>query len=237
MIRTLLCAGRSALFFLGLAAGTAALSMAFLLAGPLMGARRRDGFAAWWCRAVLGWLRLCCGVRCAVRGEVPAGPVVALANHQSAWETLFLYSALRPVSPILKRELLWVPLWGWALAMQAPVAIDRGRPGRAGRSVLTQGAARLRAGRSVLVFPEGTRSPPGEVRPFSRSGARLAAAAGAPVLPVAHNAGSVWPRRRFIKRPGVVTVEFGAPLAAAGRPAEEVTRLAREWIRSRVETG
>lgn len=213
------------------------MSILFILLFPFLPDKGRYLFALTWCGAILGWLRVSCGVRYQISGreQIPQTPVVILSNHQSSWETILYYGLVYPVSPILKQELMGIPFWGWALRLQKPIAIDRSKPREAGRSLLTQGVERIRQGNSVIVFPEGTRRETGAIRRFSRGGAKLALAANVPVVPIAHNAGLFWPPRKFIKRPGLVRVVIGEPIQVAGKSADDLTELAEQWIRDRVD--
>jgi len=131
---------------------------------------------------------------------------------------------------VLKRELLWIPFFGWGLALMSPIAIDRSRGIAALRSIARRGRERLKQGFWVVVFPEGTRVRPGERREYHVGGAWLAVASGAPIVPVAHNAGLLWPRNAFVKRPGVVTVRIGPPIDTRHRDAQTVNSLAESWI-------
>jgi len=131
---------------------------------------------------------------------------------------------------VLKRELLWIPLFGWALALLRPIAIDRVAGRVAIEQVIEQGRERLQSGIWVVVFPEGTRVAPGTRRRYGIGGAALAAAGGYPVVPVAHNAGSFWPRRGFLKRPGMIRVVIGPVIDPRGKTAEDIRRQAEEWI-------
>lgn len=225
---------RSLAFYLGYVAYTvlwATLSVSVAWALPL---RQRYGFiVGHWTRAVLWWLQVTCDIRVAVRGveHLPAGPCILLVKHQSTWETLWVQTLARPQATLIKRELLRIPLWGWAFALTRPIAIDRRRPGSALRQLVEQGAARLRQGMTVTLFPEGTRLPPGAVGRFQGGGAALAAATGAPVVVIAHNAGGCWPARRFLKQPGVVSVQVSRPFRAAGRTPRELNRLCESWLR------
>jgi len=155
---------------------------------------------------------------------------VIISNHQSTWETLYLSRLFNPCAIILKRELLFAPLFGWAMALLRPIAINRGSQRDALRQVLKKGTARLAEGSSVLIFPEGTRLGTGQQGNYARSGAALAIRAGVEVLPVAHDAGRYWPARRFSKRPGEIQLMIGPPIAIENRNASELTELAREWI-------
>ncbi len=188
---------------------------------------------------VLVWLRVCCGVRVRVIGadRLPQRPFVALSRHQSSWETYYLQRKLRPVSTILKRELLWIPFFGWGLAMVAPIAIDRGDPRNALRQVMQQGKRRLAAGMNVLVYPEGTRVAAGAAPvKFNRSGAALAVAAQVPLVPICHNAGHCWPAHRLIKHPGTITLVFGTPIDTLGQDAKSLTETVARWMEETAET-
>jgi 1-acyl-sn-glycerol-3-phosphate acyltransferase len=136
------------------------------------------------------------------------------------------------VCPILKKELLNIPFWGWAMRLQQPIAIDRSKPRESGKFLIRQGKQRLAAGMSVVIFPEGTRTAFGEIKKFSRGGAQLAVAANVPIVPVVHNAGHCWPSDTLLKYPGTVTVIIGAPIMAEGRSSNEVTREFEAWVRA-----
>jgi 1-acyl-sn-glycerol-3-phosphate acyltransferase len=184
------------------------------------------------------WLaRVLCGLQFRVHGRerLPARPMIVLAKHQSTWETIALPQLFPPYTYVLKRELMWIPLFGWAVALLEPIAIDRAGGRSALEQVVQQGRDRLSRGISVLVFPEGTRVAPGQQRRFGLGGAVLAAETGYPVVPVAHNAGLFWRRRGFVKRPGTIDVVIGPVIDARGRSAEEINRLAYAWIASEME--
>jgi len=185
-----------------------------------------------WSRLVMLLAKLLLGIRWRVEGRenLPARPAVILSKHQSAWETMAFQLIFPPQVHVLKRELLWIPFFGWGLALMSPIAIDRRRGVAALRNMARRGRERLAQGFWVVVFPEGTRVAPGERRPYQLGGAWLAADSGAPVVPVAHNAGLVWPRNAFLKRPGTVTVRIGPIIAPANRDAQEINRLAEKWI-------
>jgi 1-acyl-sn-glycerol-3-phosphate acyltransferase len=185
-----------------------------------------------WSRFVVFLARMILGIRWQVEGRenLPKRPAVILAKHQSAWETMAFQLIFPPQVHVLKRELLWIPFFGWGLALMSPIAIDRRRGPAALRAIARLGAQRLAQGFWVVVFPEGTRVAPGERRAYHLGGAWLAAASGAPVVPVAHNAGLVWPRNAFVKRPGTVTVRIGPPIESAQRDAKTINHLAEAWI-------
>jgi len=227
---------RSLLFYAGYVVTTIVMSAAFILSFPFLTQRGRYIFAGTWCITIINWLRLSCGVDYEIIGlsNIPADPAVFLSNHQSSWEAILYYRLVYPLSPILKKELMNIPFWGWALRLTQPIAIDRSKPREAGRSLLAQGEQRLKNGHSVVIFPEGTRSAPGQLGKFSRSGATLAKAAGVPIVPIAHNAGYAWPPKTFLKYPGKVTVTIGEPIAVAEHSVEELTGLAASWIQDNV---
>jgi 1-acyl-sn-glycerol-3-phosphate acyltransferase len=193
----------------------------------------------WRYRVISGWSRLNVWLARAILGidwrvegreHLPDRPAVILAKHQSAWETMAFQLIFPPQVHVLKRELLWIPFFGWGLALMSPIAIDRSRGGAALRAIARRGRERLAQGFWVVVFPEGTRVRPGERRAYQLGGAWLAAAAGAPVVPVAHNAGLYWPRNAFLKRPGTITVRIGPSIDAARGDAKAVNQLAETWI-------
>jgi len=185
-----------------------------------------------WSRCVVWLARWICGIRWRVEGleQLPTRPAVILSKHQSAWETLAFQLIFPPQVYLLKRELLWIPFFGWGLAMMSPIAIDRSRGRSALRQLAARGAERLTQGFWIVVFPEGTRTAPGARRKYQLGGAWLAARTHAPVVPVAHNAGLLWPRNGFLKRPGVVTVRVGPAIDSAGRSAESISQAAETWI-------
>jgi len=186
----------------------------------------------------LMWLlRIICGIRIEVRGaeNIPKEPCVVLCKHQSAWETFALQTVFPPQVWVLKRELLWLPFFGWGLALTSPIAINRSNGKDAMKQLLKQGKERLDDGFCVVVFPEGTRMPYGMRGKYKIGGAMLAASSGAPVAPVAHNAGKLWGRNAFMKYPGTVVMSIGKPIATAGLKADEINRQVEAWIEAEVE--
>ena len=172
------------------------------------------------------------GIRYVVEGleHLPKQPAIILAKHQSAWETVAFLFLFPPVSPVIKQELLNVPFFGWAFRLLNPIAIDRGAGREALKQIVRQGKERLESGFWVLVFPEGTRVAPGEKGRYGIGGGWLAAETGTPIVPVAHNAGEVWPKNAFIKRPGTITVRIGPAMPTEGKTAAELTRAVEAWI-------
>ncbi len=228
---------RSVLFYAGYFVATVVTAIICMIIFWFIPLKKRFVVYSLWCRFVLFWLRLVCGVHYRIEGleNIPQHPVVVLSTHQSAWETIYLYYAASPVCPILKKELLSIPFWGWAMRLQKPIAIDRSKPREAGRTLLVEGKKRLEEGLSVVIFPEGTRSPAGEVKPFSRGGAKLAVTAGIPVLPVIHNAGDCWPAHTILKKPGTIHVRFGPLLDVEGRDSTDVTEAFEAWVKDNMD--
>ncbi len=185
-----------------------------------------------WAILNLWLLKHICGVHYDVIGRehIPEQACVILCKHQSSWETLALQAIFPPQVWVLKRELLWIPFFGWGLAALKPIAIDRSAGRKALQQVITQGIARLKQNLWVVVFPEGTRMPTGEMGRFGIGGARLAVESGRPIVPIAHNAGKAWPKHGFIKQPGVITLIIGEPINVIDKSASLVNNEAYDWI-------
>jgi len=162
-------------------------------------------------------------------------PYVVLCKHQSAWETIFTQIYFKPISTILKKELLYIPFFGWGLALLKPIAIDRSKPRDAMRQVHKEGIDRIQNGINLLVFPEGTRIASGKVGNYARGGAEIACVTGAPILPVAHNAGELWPVSKILKARGTLTVVIGRPIPTAGRNSKELTEEVKNWIENEIQ--
>jgi 1-acyl-sn-glycerol-3-phosphate acyltransferase len=228
---------RSALFALALVLVTPPYAILALLSFPLPRMARYRLISAW-SRLALWLAWLLCGIRWKIEGRknLPDEPAVILSQHQSAWETLAFQEIFPPQVLVLKRELLWIPFFGWGLALMSPIAIDRQRGMAALRGMARQGRERLAQGFWVVIFPEGTRVRPGEQRPYQLGGAWLAVHCGVPVVPVAHNAGRLWPRNAFLKRAGTVTVRIGPPIPTAGRDPKRVIEDTHAWIEAQQAT-
>ncbi|MDP1529287.1 MAG: lysophospholipid acyltransferase family protein [Rhodoferax sp.] len=222
---------RSAIFAVLQTALTIFFSMVALLSFPFS-AHARYRLITGYNRIVIWLARWALGIRYVVEGteNLPTQPAIILAKHQSAWETVAFLCLFPPVSPVIKQELLKVPFFGWAFRMLSPIAIDRGAGREALRQIVSQGKEKLAQGFWVLVFPEGTRVGPGEKGRYGIGGGWLAAETGAPIVPVAHNAGELWPKNAFIKRPGTITVRVGPVIDPTGKSAAELTRAVEAWI-------
>ena len=206
-------------------------ALAILLVAPFS-VSARFAITQSWIRMVLWTLRILCRIDYSVRGleNVPDGACIFLLKHSSAFETLAEIEIFGRQTWVLKRELLWVPIFGWALKLLDPIAINRGSGRSAVRQVLDQGRQALERGSNVMIFPEGTRVQHGETRRYGASGAALAAHTGRPIIPVAHNAGVFWPRRGLRKFPGTVEFVVGAPVFVGERDVREVNAEIQAWI-------
>ncbi len=222
---------RSALFFLGMVAVTVVWPPLVVLA-RVIPYRQRYTLAIQWSRFVIWWLKVTCGVRYEIIGEhnIPDQPTVVMCKHQSTWETIFLTLVFRPQVWVLKREILRFPFFGWGIGSLKPIAIDRGSRRESMQQVLQQGSERLREGCFVIIFPEGTRVPPGQRRRYGSGGAILAKQAGCAIIPVAHNAGCFWPKKGFLKHPGTVQVVIGEPFDTANLSSDQIRHQTEDWI-------
>lgn len=222
---------RSSLFLLCLVIISTTHSLLFL-AGAVLPFHRRYRIARQWGRLNVRALRWLCRITVAVEGaeHIPTRPSIIFAKHQSTYEILVLMALLGPSAWVAKREILRIPVFGWAFGRSKPITIDR----KAGRSAIEQlvqqGGQALEDGRHVMIFPEGTRTAAGSPPNYRIGGPMLAARTGYPVVPVAHNAGEFWPRHSLLKWPGTVTLVFGPSIETAGKTAEQIRDEAREWI-------
>ena len=210
----------------------ATLSMLTFPFGPMT----RYRFITRWSRMVIWLAGAICGIRYEVHGmeNLPRQPSIVLSKHQSAWETLAFQVFLPPQVWVLKRSLLKLPFFGWALALMNPIAIDREAGMRALKQTLEQGRARLAEGFWIVIFPEGHRHAPWHKGTYHIGGAWLATQARVPVVPVALNSGYLWRRDAFVKRPGRITVSIGPAIDPAGLKADELNRRVEQWIETEV---
>ena len=229
---------RSLVFYVGYAVIMVGQTLASVAIMPFVSRAFLHRFTVTACRVSVRWARIACGIRYELVGRelIPATPCVVLAKHQSVWETLFLQGWLQPATTVAKRELLRIPFFGWGMAMTGPIVIDREQRSGALKDVIRQGTERLKGGQHVIIYPEGTRMLPGEQGEYSAGGAMLAVKAGVPVLPIALNSGVCWPRGTLIKRPGLVRVVIGAPIATEGVGAKALNVQVRDWIEATMTT-
>ena len=193
-------------------------------------------FASSWAKLVIKALKVICKLDYQVTGlENIKDNGVIYCKHQSAWETFALQVFFSEQCWVLKRELFWIPLFGWALYLTQPIAIDRSKKSKAFKQIIKQGTERLKSGRWVVIFPEGTRTAPGEKRKFMVGGALLAHKSHYPITPVAHNAGEYWKRNAFIKYPGTIQVRIGKPIDSTSMSAKELNQVAETWIEQQMD--
>lgn len=228
---------RSAIYLVFLGVTVVFFGGALALVGWALPLRTRNAIANAWGLSNLWLQKAICGLGYRLSGwdQVPSTPCIVMAKHQSAWETI----ALRGLLPsnqcwILKRELMWVPVFGWAMAVMRQIAIDRKAGTTAMKQVIREGRAALDGGRHVVVFPEGTRTAPGERRKYGIGGALLAERSGYPVLPIAHNAGVFWRRRSLHKYAGTIDVVVGPLIPSTGRRATDILQDVENWIEATV---
>jgi 1-acyl-sn-glycerol-3-phosphate acyltransferase len=225
---------RSALFLLLVVMATIVWALAcfgFLL----LPYRQRYYLITRWNVFVTLAARTVCGVRWDVRGmeNLPDGPVILLSKHQSAWETIFYCWLMpRPLIFVFKKELLYIPFFGWGLGMMRMIAIDRSKGRDAMAQVIQTGRKRLDDGQWVIMFPEGTRTSVGQQGKYKAGGAILAIGTKTPVVPIAMNSGDCWPRNAFIKKPGLITVSIGKPISPEGLSSAELMAHVENWIES-----
>lgn len=226
---------RSLIFTIFFFASTLIYAFAVLALGWLPH-ERLYGVARSWARTNLAVLEVLCGLGYVVEGRehIPAGNHVAMWKHSSAWETIAQAIVFPAQAWVLKRELMWIPILGWAVHLMKPIAIDRSARSAAVARVLAQGRERIRDGLWILIFPEGTRVAAGQTRRYGVSGALLALQNDRLIVPVAHNAGYFWPRRGWIKKPGRIRVVIGRPIDPAGRDAREINQEVQAWIEATV---
>ncbi len=185
-----------------------------------------------WGKFAIFMLRWICGIKTQVIGKenIPDKNCLIMAKHQSAWETIYFQFHFGYLAFVVKRELLWVPIFGLGLKASNPIAIDRNAGKKALKQLMEEGQQRLEDGAWVCIFPEGTRTAPGQPGKYNIGGAMLAAKTGCMVLPIAHNAGSLWPKNSLLKYPGTVTVVIGEPFSAEGMKPAEINAKVETWI-------
>lgn len=228
---------RSVLFLLGLLIVTPIFSILVILLFPLPNVMR-SRIASGWAHFVMFWLRLTCNLDYQVRGQenMPDHPSIILSKHQSAWETIGLQTIFPPQVWVMKRSLLLIPFLGWAFVALAAIPIDRSAGREALKKLVANGKDRLARGLWVVIFPEGTRTAPGEKSKYHIGGAWLAAKTETTVVPVAHNAGKYWRKNAFIKHPGTIQVVIGEPIETAGLKPDQVNKQVEAWIETTMST-
>ncbi len=221
---------RSLLYFLG---STLVLSFLVALALSLffLPVKYRYKILSKWSLFCMWWLKITLNIKLEVIGKenIPNAPSVIVSNHQSTWETLALQTIFPHQTWVLKQELQWIPIFGWGLALLKPIIINRGEKLKAIKKVIKQGSAHIKEGIFVVVFPEGTRRPYGQLGEYQNGGMAIAKKTGCLVVPVYHNAGKIWSKGSFTKQSGTITMVIGPAIDPAGKNASTLTKEVRKW--------
>ena len=221
---------RSLLYFVGsiITVITITLCGLFFVFSPYS---TRQKFLSQWAIFCIWWLKITLNITTRIIGQenVNKSPCVIISNHQSTWETLAFQTIFPAHTWVLKKELLWLPVFGWSLALLKPIIINRGDKLNAIKKVILQGSDRLKKGISVVVFPEGTRQPYNQLGEYQNGGAAIAKKSGYDIIPVYHNAGKIWPKGSFIKKPGVITIVIGEAISSSSMTSSGITEEIRNW--------
>ena len=227
---------KSCLFFFIMLVFTPAYAAMCILTFPLISAEKRYELTKGWNITITYLAKNICGIEYEILGmenlqAMIDKPVILLSKHQSAWETIaFIALIPKQLCFVFKRELLWIPFFGWALALLRMIHINRSNKAAASQSIAGQGKKYLGQGLWIIIFPEGTRTKVGAHTLYRKGGARLASATKAWVIPIAHNAGHVWPRNSFLKYPGKVTISIGPAISSENKSAEQLHQETEKWI-------
>ena len=225
---------RSFLFYILYVLSGIAVGIAVCLVSLFLPVKKRIRVASIWPRFASWCLSKICKIEIEIKGKqnIPKAPFVLVSNHQSSWEAYFFQYFFFPVTTLLKRELLVIPVWGWALALLGPIYIDRKKAKSALVKFMKEGQNKLDNGFIVLSFPEGTRMEPRKIGGYARSAFELAKRSGVPLLPVVHNAGSYWEAHKFVKRPGKISLEIGEKIEVKNSAvqAKEVENWSRDKL-------
>tara|TARA_B110000438_G_scaffold277683_1_gene300538 strand:- start:1065 stop:1772 length:708 start_codon:yes stop_codon:yes gene_type:complete len=226
---------RSGIFYIGYLGSGVLASLVACTIGPFLPLKNRLKIFSLWPRFTNWFLSLTCGIEVIIEGRdnLPSEPCVIVSNHQGQWEAFSMQYLFYPLCTLLKRELLYIPLWGWAMRLLKPIAINRGRPREALKKALEEGGDRLDRGLFVLFFPEGTRVKAGQINKYSRSSFELALRSNVPVLPIVHNSGDCWPAHKFLKYPGKIFLTIGKPhkVVNAKESAFEIENWTRSYLK------
>lgn len=228
---------RSIAYFLMMVISIIIFGLAMSTVGLLLPLSVRDWLSQAWGNTNLWLMRMILGLKYRITGSenLPKAAAIIMSKHQSSWETISLKGLLgKQQSWVLKRELMWIPIFGWALASIPTIAINRNAGRQALKQIIQKGTKLLNDNRIVVIFPEGTRTAPGQKRKYGIGGAMLAEKSGYPVIPIAHNAGVFWKRRGLKKFPGTIDVVIGKPIETKGLKAGDINRRVEEWIETRV---
>ena len=224
---------RLIIFYVGYASLVIAYTLHALACAGFLGLSGRMRIVTLYTNLFVRWIRVCLAISVNIQGweNITAGSsYVIVANHQSAFETLLLQTIINPTCTILKKELLWLPFFGWVLFLIKPIALDRSQRLRALKVILREGKKRLSSGCSVLIFPQGTRVAVGEMGKWNKAATLLASTCKANILPIAHNSGECW-QKGWRKVPGAINFQIGAPIAAEGMNSDALDERVLEFMR------
>jgi 1-acyl-sn-glycerol-3-phosphate acyltransferase len=227
---------RSVIFWLGFSLSTFVVSL-FVILSFFLNSDIRLKVSKIWAVISIWLLKVICKVDYIVEGRENIGDknAIVFCKHQSTWETIFLHILIPLGRWVYKRELMFLPFFGWALACTDPIALNRGSGHKAIKQLVNQGTEKLQRGKWINFFPEGTRRAPDAEPRYKLGGAILAAESGYPVLPIAHNAGEYWPKHSFIKWPGTIKVCVGPLIETKGKKADEIMKEAQDWIEGKMK--
>ena len=232
---------RAVLHTLFMAVTVVPWALAVLVAAPFLNSTQIYWMCAGWLKLAVNSGKLILGIRNDIIGyeNLPVGstaPAVLLLKHQSTWETFCMPALMpHPLAYVFKKELLYVPFFGWAMGRMDMIHIDRSKRAQAFNKVVEQGQRLLNQGTWVIMFPEGTRIPRGQKGTYKSGGTRLAVETGAPVIPIAVTSAKCWPRKAFIKKPGTVEFSIGKPIPSKGREADELMKEVEDWIEGEMQ--
>lgn len=222
---------RSLLYLIGMAILTFVFGFICLFT-VLVPYKIRYRIIIYWSACNIWWLKITCNLKCEVAGKenIPEHPCIVMSNHQSTWETMALGLIFPPLIWVVKKELLYIPIFGWGLALTHPIALDRKAGRKAVDQLVEQGIKKINKGHWILIFPEGTRTPPGTKRKFKIGGALLAEKTGTPIIPVAHNSGNFWARKQLTKKSGTIQMVIGEKITTQGKTAAQINQEVYNWI-------
>lgn len=227
---------RSSIFYIGYISSGVVASLIACIVGPFIGLDKRLKLFAIWPRFANWFLNFTCDIEVEVIGRenLPNEPCVIVSNHQGQWETFSMQYLFHPLCTLLKKELLYIPFWGWAMKMLNPIAINRDKPKEAILQTLEEGSNRLKEGMYVLLFPEGTRVKAGRVGNYARSSFELAKRNKVKILPLCHNSGDCWPAHKFIKHPGKIKLIIGEPFFV--EDSKDSANEVKGWVEKNLQS-
>ena len=208
------------------------MSIVIIVASLVLSVTKCQMIASFWIINILKALKYICRIDWVVDGidNIPKKPFVIMANHQGPWESLFLQTLMVPTSSIIKKEILYIPFFGWAISRLNPIPINRKEKHSSMKKVISIGSKRIKEGYAVLIFPEGTRRNAEDgIGRFGNGGAVLAVNEGVPIVPICHNSGVYWKNHSLKKVAGKISIIIGEPVA--GTDAKEITKQAQIWMK------